>query len=142
MLYLMRQIVFTNCSKVRRWSLLHSLCVTFYFVSPHIQYSILFFNISSLVNFCILIQSSPFGSCIVIMVSYTVVFIYYQVKFEKKVYPEMLEIQETYNGGAVKKIEIIQPDNNWYSFWKTYHVSRRQFRNNLRFQVFKSVSNL
>ena len=53
----------------------------------------------------------------------------------------MYEIQETYNGGAVKKIEILQPDNKWYPAWENKHLRRRQVRFNLRIQYYKDVSN-
>ena len=42
-----------------------------------------------------------------------------QVKFEDIVYPEEIEVYETKNSGTLKRIEILQPDNEWFSLWET-----------------------
>ena len=43
----------------------------------------------------------------------------YQVKFEKKLIPEKIEIYESYNSGAVKRMQILQEGNTWYTVWQT-----------------------
>ena len=42
-----------------------------------------------------------------------------QVQFEKKVFVEAFEIYETFNSGALKRIEVMQPNNKWYTVWQT-----------------------
>ena len=44
---------------------------------------------------------------------------YLQVQFAKKVFPKKIEIYETFNSGAVKKIQMLQPDCKWNTVWKT-----------------------
>ena len=33
--------------------------------------------------------------------------------------PEKIEIYETFNGGAVEEISVLQPDTKWFTIWKT-----------------------
>ena len=45
--------------------------------------------------------------------------VFFQIQFDRKVYPDKIEIYETYNSGAVKKLQLMQPDNKWYTVWQT-----------------------
>ena len=45
-----------------------------------------------------------------------------QIKFNKKVYTEKIEIYETYHSGAVKRLQLMQPNNKWYTVWQTENV--------------------
>ena len=42
-----------------------------------------------------------------------------QVQFQTKVYPEKVEIYETYNAGAVKRLQFLQPNSKWLTAWET-----------------------
>ena len=48
-------------------------------------------------------------------------FIYFkfQVQFARKVFPENIDIYETFNSGSVNKIQVMQPDSKWYTAWET-----------------------
>ena len=48
--------------------------------------------------------------------------IFLQVQYLRKVYPEKVEIYETYNAGAVKRLQFLQPNNKWYTAWETVNV--------------------
>ena len=48
------------------------------------------------------------------------------MKFENEVFPTKVEIYETYNAGAVKEVQILQPDGEWMTVWSTDSVQRIQ----------------
>ena len=52
----------------------------------------------------------------------------FQVEFAKDVFPEKIEIFETFNAGAVQKIQVMQPDNKWYTAWETATVQRMEMK--------------
>ena len=64
------------------------------------------------------------------------------MKFAKEVFPEGVEIYETYNGGAVKEVQVLQTNGKWYTVYETNTVQRIQHlrKLNIRFQV--SLSNI
>ena len=46
----------------------------------------------------------------------------YKVRFQQKVFPEKVEIYETWYSGAVKRIQFMQPNDKWYTVWETTTV--------------------
>ena len=50
----------------------------------------------------------------------------YKVRFQQKVYPEKIEIHETWHSGAVKRIQVMQPNSEWYTIWETTTVQYLQ----------------
>ena len=52
-----------------------------------------------------------------------------QVQFNTEVYPEKIEVYETYHSGAVKRLELMQPNKKWFTIWHTETVqSIKQLR--------------
>ena len=47
---------------------------------------------------------------------------FFQVQFNRKVFPEKVEIYETYNSGAVKRLQFKRPNNKWYTVWQVATV--------------------
>ena len=67
-------------------------------------------------------------------------FTWWQVKFEHKVFPAEMHIYQTQNAGAVKKIEAKQPDNQWYILWEAKSVENIQTNRPIIFSAEFNVS--
>ena len=46
----------------------------------------------------------------------------FKVRFQQKVYPEKVEIYETWYSGSAKRVQFMHPNGNWYTVWETTTV--------------------
>ena len=46
------------------------------------------------------------------------------MKFEKTLIPKAIEVYESYNAGAVKRIQVLQDVGKWQTVWETATVQQ------------------